>query len=128
MRVRPFFWVFLATVCASVVLFAALISISKPTPMRAHIDQISTTTTQATSLRLLLTDSEGIPIDQAAVSPHAYMLTMHMEPQQVSVKPLGKGVYLAQIRFSMPGTWNIDIAARADGFNAVQQSIQLDVL
>lgn len=128
MRIRPFFWIFLAAVCASVVLFASLVSKNTPIPMHAYIDQISATTTHSTFVRLRLTDPEGTPIDQAAITPHVSMLDMDMEPQQMRVQQLGEGMYLAQIRFSMPGAWKIEIAAHADGFDAVRQSIQLTII
>ena len=128
MRIRPFFWIFLATVCTGVLVFAAAISAYKALPMRAHIEQVSTTSAESTLVRLSLTDLEGVPIDQALITPRVSMLTMQMGPQQIKVEPLGEGLYLAQIHFSMAGAWKIDIAAYADGFDAVQQSIQLMVL
>lgn len=127
MRVRPFFWIFLATVCTGVLIFAATISAYRSVPMRAHIDQISTVATDATFVRLRLTDPEGLPIDQASIIPSAYMLEMNMGPQQASVRSLGQGVYLAQIQFSMAGAWKVDIVARADGFETMQQSIQINI-
>lgn len=128
MRVRPFFWLLLTTVCIGVLVFAGAISIHKLVPMQAHIDQVSTASVGATSVRLHLTDSEGLPIDQARVTPHASMPAMQMPPQQINVQPLGQGVYLARISFSMAGSWKIDIIAHADGFDAVHQSIEIMVL
>lgn len=128
MRVRPFFWIFLAFVCAGILIFSASISASKAMPMQARIDQISAPAMSQTSVLLVLTDTEGEPIDQASITPDVHMPTMQMGPQQMKVKPLGQGHYLAQIRFSMAGFWQIDIIARADGFNTARQSIQLTVL
>ena len=128
MRVRLFFWILLASVSTSVLIFAATLSNHKMLPMRAHIDQVSIATTDSTFVRLSLTDSAGLPIDQAKIIPSASMLAMPMEPQQTKVKPLGKGLYLAQIHFSMAGSWKIDLVAQADGFEAIRQSIQLTVL
>ncbi len=128
MRVRPFFWIFLATVCAGVLIFAATISVYKSIPMQAHIDQVSTVAANSTIVRLHLTDPEGMPIDQANIIPQASMLDMHMASQRTSVQSLGQGIYLAQISFSMAGAWKIDITARADGFDPIQQSILVDVL
>ena len=128
MRVRPFFWILLASVCTSILIFATTISVYETVPMRAHIDQVSTVATELTSVRLSLTDSEGAPIDQAKVIPYASMQAMEMGPQQTRVEWLGNGHYLAQIHFSMAGSWKIDIVAHADGFEAIQQSIELTVL
>lgn len=96
--------------------------------MQAHIDQISITAAQMTEVRLHLSDSEGLPIDQARVIPSVSMLTMPMGTQRIRVQALGQGIYLAQIRFSMTGLWTIDLIAHADGFEAIQQSVQLTIL
>jgi nitrogen fixation protein FixH len=128
MRVRPFFWIFLVAVCSSVLIFAVTISVYRSVPMQAHIDQISTSVVQTTEVRLRLTDSEGLPIDQARIIPQVSMLAMPMDAQQVHVQALGQGIYLAQISFSMAGSWQIDLIAQADGFDAAHQSIQLNVV
>jgi nitrogen fixation protein FixH len=127
MRVRPFFWLLLTTVCIGVLVFAGAISIHKLVPMQAHIDQVSTVAADATAVRLRLTDSEGMPIDQAIITPHASMPAMQMAPQRIKVQSLGQGVYLTRITFSMAGAWKIDIIAHADGFDAVQQSLLITV-
>lgn len=126
MRVRPFFWIFLATVCAGVLLFAAGVSAYEAVPLRAHIDQISRTAGTAL-VRLHLTDPEGTPVDQARITPDATMPEMDMAPQQTSVQSLGQGVYVARITFSMAGAWKIDIIANADGFSTMHKSILMQV-
>ena len=128
MRIRPVFWIILATVCASVLIFAADISISKSVPLLAHIEQISTSSASFAQVRLRLTDSEGVPVDQASVTPRAYMPDMPMTPPQMRVQPLGQGIYLASLDLSMVGAWKIDIIARADGFDTMKQSITLNVV
>lgn len=127
MRVRPFFWLLLTTVCIGVIIFAEAISLRKVVPMQAHIDQVSTVATSATVVRLHLTDSEGQPIDQASVTPRASMPAMQMAPQKINVQALGQGVYVTRISFSMAGAWKIDITAHADGFDAVHQSLLVTV-
>lgn len=127
MRVRPFFWLFLALACTGILIFSANISVID-IPMQAHIDQVSTASTHMTSVLLTLTDPEGEPIAQAQITPQAYMLTMSMGPQQISVRSRGQGLYLAEIHFSMAGLWHIDITAHADGFHAAQESLQLTVV
>jgi nitrogen fixation protein FixH len=128
MRVRPFFWIFLATVCAGVLIFAAAISIYRLVPMVAHIEQVSTVATNHMIVRLSLTDPEGMPIDQAQVIPRTSMPAMRMGPQQIAIQPLGHGIYLTQISFSMLGAWKIDIIARADGFAPAHRSILVNIV
>ncbi len=127
MRVRPFFWILLAIVCVSTLIFAATVSLRNAVPMQARIVQVSATTHAATFVRLHLTDPEGLPIDQASISSRVSMPEMRMEPQRTSVQSLGQGVYLARISFSMGGLWKIDIIAHASGFAPAHQSIQLVV-
>lgn len=128
MRVRPFFWFILAVVCAGVLTFAANISATNSGPLLAHIEQISTSTASTAQVRLRLTDTEGVPVDQAHVTPQASMLNMTMAPQLTTVRPLGEGLYLASISLSMAGSWRIDIIAHADGFAPMHQSIVVDVV
>ncbi|MGH2508243.1 MAG: hypothetical protein ACRDHZ_12690, partial [Ktedonobacteraceae bacterium] len=101
MRIRPFFWIILVSICVSVLIFAATISIQRSVPMQVHIDQISITAAQTTVVRLHLSDSEGLPIDQARIIPHVSMLTMLMSTPHIRVHALGQGIYLAQISFPM---------------------------
>ncbi|HEX7737671.1 MAG TPA: FixH family protein [Ktedonobacteraceae bacterium] len=127
MRVRPFVWIMLVATCAGVLIFAMNISLNKAVPLLAHIEQISTTGPGAALVRLRLTDSEGLPVDQARVTPQASMPNMPMEPQFTTVQPLGQGLYLTNINFSMTGSWEIDITAHADGFSTLKQSITIKV-
>lgn len=128
MRIRPFFWIMLVTVCASVLIFAANISVYKSVPLLAHIEQISTSTASSAQVRLRLTDSEGMPVDQARVTPRASMPDMAMAPPLISVQPLGQGIYLASLSLSMAGSWKIDITAHADGFTTLDQSIIVNIV
>ena len=128
MRIRPFFWIFLSSVCVSLLLFAATISANKTVPMHAHIQKVSNSTVHETLVFLQLADPEGMPIDEARIVSHASMQTMYMEPQRITIKPLGQGLYLTQISFSMPGSWKIEIMATASGFDAAEQSLQLIVM
>ncbi len=127
MHVRPFFWFLLAAVCTGVLVFAVTIPACRVLPMRAHIDEVSMVNESSTLVRLTLTDPEGAPIDQAQITSRVYMLTMSMGPQQTKIEPLGQGTYLAQIHFSMAGSWRVEITAHADGFDVTRQLIQLTV-
>ena len=128
MRVRPFFWIMLVTVCASILIFAANISVYKAVPLQARIEQVSASTASFAQVYLRLTDSEGLPVDQANVTPHAYMPDMAMAPPLTRVQALGQGLYRASLNLSMAGAWKIDIIARADGFDTMRQSITLDIV
>ncbi len=127
MRVRPFFWAMLTIICVGILLFAQTVSMHRSVPMQVHIDQISTATFAAASIRLHLTDSEGLPIEQASIVSHASMSAMRMSPTHIEIEPLGQGLYLAHIRFSMTGAWNVEIIAQAAGFASAQQSLALNL-
>lgn len=127
MRVRPFFWAMLAIICVGIVIFAETVSLHRSFSMAVHIEQIAPVATDAASIRLRLTDSEGLPIEQASITSHTSMPAMRMVPQQMAIEPLGQGVYLAHLRFSMIGAWNIEIIAHADGFAPVYQSLALNL-
>jgi nitrogen fixation protein FixH len=128
MRVRPFFWFMLVAVCLGVLTFAANMPVARVVPLMAHIEQVSTSNSSSAEVRLRLTDTEGMPVDQARVTPQASMPDMVMAPQTANVQALGQGLYLASINFSMAGAWKIDITAHADGFAATNQSIVIDVV
>lgn len=126
MRVRALFWVVLAAVCIGAITLAAVVSLRRALPMRARVDQVSAAQA-STLLRLLLTDPEGTPIEQAAVIPSVSMPAMSMQAQRASVQELGQGVYLARISFSMAGLWQVELLARADGFAPARQLLQLAI-
>ncbi len=128
MRVRPFFWFMLVAVCLGVLTFAANMPVVRVVPLIAHIEQVSTSNPSNAEVRLRLTDTEGMPVDQARVTPQASMPNMAMEPQSANVQALGQGLYLASISLSMAGAWKIDITAYADGFTTTNQSIVIDVV
>src|SRR4051812_14824068 len=130
MRVRPFFWILLATACIIVLTFAGVISAHKVFPMYVHIDRIAANaaSSDATVVHLHLTDANGLPIEQANLVPSAYMTNMHMNSELVSTQDLGQGAYLALFYFAMPGPWHIDIIAHAHGFDVIQHSIALEVV
>jgi YtkA-like len=127
MRVRPFFWFFLAFSCIGVLLFAALPHTQTPALMRVHLDQQYPTASGLTTLELHLTDSQGLPIEQAQVLPNARMTNMSMESNQIHVQPLGNGTYQAQLRLGMAGPWKISIEANADGFEPITQNLFVQV-
>src|SRR5947199_2999014 len=105
MRVRPFFWFFLALSCTGVLIFAALLHTQAPAIMRVQLDQQRPVAKGFTTVELRLTDSQGLPIEQAQVLPDARMTNMNMVTDQIRVEPLGQGNYMAQIHLYMAGPW-----------------------
>ena len=127
MRVRPFFWLLLAASCIGVLIFAATIRSHVPAIMQVRIDQQHPVSVGFTTLELHLADPDGLPIEQAHVFSSADMLNMHMEPPQSSIREVGQGNYIAQIQLYMMGPWKITIGANADGFDALQQTLLVQV-
>jgi YtkA-like len=127
MRVRPFFWFFLALTCTSVFIFAALFHTQAPTIMRVQLDQQRPVANGFTTLELHLTDSQGIPIEQAQVLPNARMTNMDMVSNLFRIEPLGHGNYIAQLQLYMAGPWEISIVAHADGFASTAQTLIVQV-
>ena len=127
MRVRPFFWFFLAFSCTGVLIFAALLHTQAPAVMRVQLDQQRPVANGFTSVELHLTDSQGLPIEQAQVSPNAKMTNMDMVTNHFRVEPLGHGTYLAQLQLYMAGPWQISIEAHADGFEPIAKNLFVQV-
>jgi glycine cleavage system regulatory protein len=127
MRVRPFFWFLLALSCTGVLIFATLLHTQAPAVMRVQLDQQHPAASGFTTLELHLTDSQGLPIEQAQVLPEARMTNMNMVTDQIRVEPLGQGNYLAQLHLYMVGPWEISINAHADGFEPMAQTLDVQV-
>ncbi len=128
MRVRPFFWCLLAFACSTALVIALVVSITRLIPMQVSVMRITSAGPNATLVHLRLTDSEGMPINEAQIVSNADMPNMPMGPQSIKTQLLGQGIYLMSIHFSMAGSWKIDMAAHADGFETKQRSIVLLVL
>jgi nitrogen fixation protein FixH len=127
MRVRPFFWFFLAFSCAGVLIFAALLPTRAPAVMQVQLDQQRPVASGLTTVELHLTDSQGLPIEQAQVLPEARMTNMDMVTNHFRIKPLGHGIYIAQVQLYMVGPWRIRIEAHADGFEPLAQTLVVQV-
>jgi YtkA-like protein len=127
MRVRPFFWFLLALSCAGVLIFAASLHTQAPAVMQVQLDRQPPGASGITTLKLRLTDSQGIPIEQAQVLPMARMTNMNMATDQIRVEPLGQGNYMAQFHLYMSGPWEISIGAHADGFKPIAQTLFVQV-
>ena len=127
MRVRPFFWFLLAFSCIGVLIFAALLHTQAPAMMRVQLDQQPPVASGFTTLELHLTDSQGLPIEQAQVLPNARMTNMSMMTNHTHVESLGHGTYVAQLQLDMAGPWEISIVAHADGFEPIAQNLFVQV-
>jgi hypothetical protein len=127
MRIRPFFWCLLATICISLLLFAANVHMSTPAQLQVLIDQAKPTATGMTTLHLHLTDPQGLPIEEAQVLPDARMTNMHMITNDEYVRSIGQGIYKVQLYLYMAGPWAITIRANADGFQPLQKTVFIQV-
>ena len=127
MRVRPIFWCFLALCCIGVLIFAATMREHSPAVLQLHIDQQHPVSTRITTLELHLTDPQGLPIEQAQVSPGAKMTNMDMVTKQIHVRSLGQGNYSVELQLYMAGPWEISIVAYADGFDSLQRTLFVQV-
>ena len=126
MRIRPFFWCLLAFVCISTLIFAASYRTYTPNILRVHMMQ-GLVSDKPAIIELLLTDTQGLPIEDAQIFSHAHMTNMDMPTQEISTKSLGQGHYIVQIHLFMAGPWAIDLKAQADGFLPSQQSLHVQV-
>lgn len=123
MRVRSFFWLLFVFTCVSVLTFAFLFQRDGPSLIQLSLDQQVPKVQQVVTLSLHLTDSEGIPIDNASVISHANMTTMHMQDDKRQLKSVGRGKYIAHLRFSMAGSWLITTSVHANGIVPAQQKL-----
>lgn len=126
MRIRPFFWCLLAFVCISILIFAASYRTYAPNILRVHMVR-GLVSSKPAIIELSLTDTQGLPIENAQILSHAHMTNMNMPTQEISSKPLGQGRYIVQLHLFMVGPWAIDLKAQADGFLTSQQSLYVQV-
>ena len=128
MRIRPTFWCMLVFSCLGVLVFAATIHIYAPAEMQVHLDSTAPDAANLTTIELHLSDPEGLPIEQARVTPSAHMTNMEMTTSTILVQSRGQGTYIVELKLYMAGPWEIDITARADGFDASRQTLFVHVL
>jgi len=126
-RIRPVFWFMLAFVCCSLLFFASTLREHTPALLQVRVDRAVPVPAGYTIIDLHLSDPQHIPIEQAQIIPSARMTDMKMTALSYSVKSLGQGNYTVQFALSMGGPWQINIAAYADGFDGLQQSLLIQV-
>jgi YtkA-like len=122
MRVRPFFWFFLVFVCIGILAFAATVQMLAPARLHVQLVQHPLPETPAT-LKVQVADAQGMTIDGAQISSQAWMTNMQMATGATSTRPLGRGSYLVQFRFSMAGPWMISVTMQATGFTPMRQTL-----
>lgn len=129
MRVRPFFWLLLVVSCGSVLCVAFLTPTHAPVLLQVHVnmDTQHPVSPGVSFLKLHLTDTEGLPIEQAQIITSARMTNMDMLGDAHFVRHQGQGDYVVAVRFSMSGPWAITIQAIADGFAPSQKTVLLQV-
>ena len=128
MRVRPIFWCLLALACAGVLIFADTFHRPVPSVMQLHLTQtLPTPGGFEARIELHLSDAQGLPIEQAQITPDAHMTTMEMSAQHIQVFTQGNGSYTVLVPLSMAGPWAIHIAASAEGFDIQQQNLLIQV-
>lgn len=128
MRVRPVFWCLLALSCFGILIFAGTYQPSLPAFMQIHLMQtVPVSGGYETKLELHLSDSEGMPIEQAQIEVDAYMTNMVMSAQHIQVFAQGEGNYRVLIPLVMAGPWAIHLLASADGFTPQQQNLCTEV-
>ena len=126
MRVRPFFWLFLACVCIGMLLFAATVQVL--VPARLHVQLVQRPLPETpTTLKVQVTDAQGLTVDGAQISSQAWMTNMQMATVATSTTPEGQGIYLVQLRLSMAGPWMISVAMQATGFTPLRQTLFVQV-
>jgi YtkA-like len=126
MRVRPFFWLIFASVCVSILAFAATVQIL--VPARLHVQLLQRPLPEApTTLMVHVTDAQGLTVDGAQISSQAWMTSMRMATNATSTTPEGQGTYLVQFRLSMAGPWMISVTMQATGFTPMSQTLLVQV-
>ena len=123
MRIRFFFWVVLICTCVSVLTFSIFLQKNVPALSYLSLDHPSPKVRQMVTLSLRLTDTEGVPIDNASVITHMNMTTMDMQDKEHHLQSVGKGKYIAHLQFSMAGSWFILTSIHAKGIVPAQQKL-----
>jgi hypothetical protein len=126
MRVRPLFWIVLCCVCGGVLLFAAVAPTRAPAVMRVSLAQRPALPGPA-MIMARVTDTQGLPIEDAHLSVRAWMTNMDMATQASASRAEQQGMYLVSVRFSMAGPWALAVSIQAVGFDAVQQTVFVQV-
>ena len=126
MRVRPFFWLFLVFVCIGILAFAATVQVLAPASLHVQLVQ-RPSTEKPTTLKVHVTDAQGMTVDGAQISSRAWMTNMRMATNATSTIGEGQGTYLVQYHLSMDGPWMISVTMQATGFTPTSQTLLVQV-
>jgi hypothetical protein len=126
MRVRPFFWLFLVFVCIGILAFSATVQILVPARLLVQLEKRPLPETP-TTLKVHVTDVQGVTVDGAQITSQAWMTNMHMVTDATSTTAEGQGTYLVQIRLYMAGPWIITVKMQANGFLPLRQTLLVQV-
>lgn len=124
MRVRSLYWSILILCCLGVLLFAA--HWQERVPALLHV-QVQRAAMPETTLVVQMTDSEGIPLDEAHLHLTATMTAMSMTPPLIHVTKNGSGRYLIHLSLTMVGQWVIQISASAQNFVIPQHTLSVAI-
>ncbi len=137
MRVRRRFWLLLGVallVALSLPLFALLAASHAPAPLHVAVYREPSSASKGSacqdcSLRLLvqLTDADGRLVDQADLRSVANMTSMNMGPLAFQPQRVGRGLYLVQLSFTMPGSWWVRLDARAPNHQQATQMLTFEI-
>ncbi|GLV60245.1 hypothetical protein KDH_70650 [Dictyobacter sp. S3.2.2.5] len=114
--------------CICVIMLAFLYQPYVPASLQVQMEQKQFMVRGPSTLKLQLTDPDGLPIDEARVIPSAHMTNMDMMALHNRVVPHGHGIYEVNLDLSMAGPWAITIQTQARGFSPQQQTLQVNVL
>lgn len=126
MRIRFFFWLILVLTCVSVLTFAIFFRRDVPALIHLSLDHPVPKVHQVVTLNLHLTDSGGVPINNAAVTSSINMTNMDMGVSKHQLEPVGQGKYTTHLRFSMSGSWFVTVSIHARGIVPTQQHLLLN--
>ncbi|QBD78932.1 hypothetical protein EPA93_24285 [Ktedonosporobacter rubrisoli] len=128
LHVRPFFWLLLAIACAITITLAVLVKTDPPASMQVHLEQQQPLVNETTGLKVYLTDTQGLPIQQAQAMVSTNMTNMDMGENLQPLMPKGDGSYETLFRPSMSGPWSLTITVHAHGFEPLHQTIFVQVV
>jgi hypothetical protein len=128
MRVRPFFWLLLLATSIGVIMLAVNYQPRLPAYIAVQMQSEHLQVHNTSDLLLHVMDTQGLPIDQAAIVSKARMTNMDMSSPDCHVIPLGDGRYQINMELTMAGPWSITIQTRAHGFAPQEHTLMVNVV
>ncbi|GAC1410501.1 MAG: hypothetical protein NVSMB64_19670 [Candidatus Velthaea sp.] len=98
----------------ALLLGTALAVASSAGDVRAEI-RLAPTLVGPATLRIVLRDAGGKPIDDAIVTAHVDMTTMEMEPGFKPLTHAPHGTYVRRLQLSMPGHYHVEVRVARRG-------------